>query len=291
MWTRVIAGLALALALFATAPAESAQAPLNERAAEQVSFDKSGEVKIALNATQRAIIQYQLPAVSGGGGSAPAFNWVALQGNAFPPQGTSAVVGTQSTGTGGATCGTLVAGTFSVIGVQLYNETTDTITPPSGWTLIGTTVTDGNAFYGWYGHIVGGGETCGYTFSWLNNVFNAWVMVNFVNTNGSSPIDVSSVTVALSGGLTTVTCPLTGSISNTSSPDVLGLIMMTQAITSPLPVAPSDMTSRVSVSQGASGSILLVADKALAAPTSTTETITNVVAAKTYPCLLIALHS
>lgn len=224
------------------------------------------------------------------GSSAPAFNWVALQGNAFPPQATSTSVGTTSTGTGGATCGTLTTGTTLVAGIQLLNETTDTITPPAGWTIIGAAINNGSSFYAWYSHIVGGGETCGYTFSWVNNVFNTWVLVNFVNTNGTTPIDASSVTVANSGGLTTVTCPLTGSISNTSSPDVLGLIMMTDTTVAPA-VAPSDMTSRVSANQGGSISILLVADKALPVPTSTTETITGVLAFKGFPCLLIALKS
>jgi len=220
-------------------------------------------------------------------GGTPAFNWVAYQGNAFPPQGTSTSVGSTSVG---VACGTLTAGTTNIVGIQLYNETSDTITPPAGWTQLGTSQTSLGSYYAWYWHVVGGGETCAYTFSWVNNVFNSWVIANFTGTNATTPVDAASTTTP-NGVTTNILCPATGSLSNASSPDVLLLIMMTDDVTTLGTLAvPSDMTSRALVTQASSGSILMVASKALATATSTTETITGAVAqSKLYPCLLVAL--
>jgi len=284
----------IALTIAAFSFAATAGAPRQNDVARLVSVAQEHQQKHDVKDAQHSFDVAQMGSFFPGpgtvhttGGAAPAFNWIAFQNDSFPPQNTSTNVGSTSVGTA---CGALTPGTALVAGIQLFNDLSEVITPPAGWTQLGTNQTDAGNSFAWFWHVVGSSETCSYNFTWPTNLFNTWVLVSLANTNGTTPVDAASTTTP-NGVSTNAVCPSTGSLSNSSSPDVLVLFMMTSDVNTLGTLAvPSDMTQRGLGTQGGSLSVFMVATKALATATSTTETITGTPASsKLYPCLLVAL--
>lgn len=227
------------------------------------------------------------PPVSGGGGGTPQFNWINYSSNTIGSNSTSTNVGVTNANTA---CSTLTSGDTVIIALYLFLTTTNTITPPAGFTQIGSNQTDAQGMLSLWQHTLGAGESCSsYTFSWTTTTYSAWILVDVTGV-ASSPIDSQVTGVANSGGGTTIT---TSGITTTHSPDYLLLIVMSGQVTSPLLTAPSDMTSRASISQTGTNMVTLVSDSQPATTLSShTETATNALTgSKAYTYGLVALHN
>ena len=224
-----------------------------------------------------------LDAAGGGGGGTPAFNWMNYQNNTLGSNATTVNVGSTLQNT---TCGTITSGDTLVAGVYRLNQTTGAVTPPAGWTQIGTDQNDGNGIVSYFYKIAGVGETCSYTFTWGVATFSAWVLYDFNGTNATTPVSQSITAGVNSGGGTTIT---TAGITDSNAPTILVLIVFSQATTQLL-TAPADMTSRASVNQAATNMLLLASDAQKAGTLSSfTEQASNAQTSKAFVYLLLTL--
>ena len=227
---------------------------------------------------------------AGGGGGTPTFVWANSQDNNFTGAATSVAIGT----TGAATaCGTRTAGEVMIASLLIENTAAETITPPAGWTQIGTTQSDPSpAIVSYWWHIVGtNGETCSYTFSWTNatcasSCFMAWTLSEYSGTNATTPIDVSAVgTCATAGGNT---CTTTTGVTTTATPGLL-IALFNSAQYSGASTSPSGMTTRVTGAQEAGTAMADVSTLATSAGATGTKQLTGVTTFKTFVWGLVAL--
>ena len=186
-----------------------------------------------------------------------AFNWHNEASNSFFGPATSLNVGSDSaTGSNG----TFTAGDFLLCFVTVYANV-GTITPPAGWTLIGSQQLAGSLTTGFFYKIAGVSESGSYTFSWTGSNFCAWGLLNY---SGGASIDASGAGTFDSGGTTNCTAV---SISPTGASDTLiALWVFNQA---DAVTAPGDMTQRVNLTQESGTIVYLACDKVLSASGAT----------------------
>lgn len=218
-----------------------------------------------------------------GGASAPTFSWANYQDNGFQGAGTSVNIGSTRQN---AACGTINSGDTLVASLTIENETTDTITPPSGWTQLGTNQNDGTSFITYWYKIAGGSETCSYTFSWINSNFMAWTLTNYSGANGTTPIDAASTgTCVTAGGTTCTASAITTTATNT--------ILITSFDTTTLSVtftSDAAMTNRISFVQESSTKTANLATQTLSSSGSTgTRAASGLANFKTLVWLMVAL--
>jgi hypothetical protein len=197
------------------------------------------------------------------------FNWHNEQNNVFVAAGTSTNVGSSSAlGSNGVfTSGDLLLAT-----VVVQSDAGDTIVAPSGWTQIGSTVTDGNSnLYAFFYKIAGAAETGSYTFTWTNSKFSSWGLLDYTKASATQ-FDASLAAEWTSNAGTSIT---TGSISPAGSSD-LAILIVCEAPQGGALTAPANMTQRVNVHQGNTTVTYMASDRQLAASGSFSETFTYV---------------
>lgn len=147
-------------------------------------------------------------------GTSPlAFNWAIAQSTAFQGNTTTTNIGSTNAT---ASPGSFTAGDLLIAGLQLFNDTTDTIVKPTGWTRIGTQQTNSNpGVIEFYWKTAGASETGSYTFSWTNSATPTWMLASYV---GNPVIDDSAVGA---GGTSSPGTMVASSISPTGSADIL----------------------------------------------------------------------
>lgn len=219
----------------------------------------------------------------GGSASAPTFSWANYQDNGFQGAGTSVNIGSTRQN---AACGTINSGDTLVASLTIENETTDTITPPSGWTQLGTNQNDGTSFITYWYKIAGGSETCSYTFSWVNSNFMAWTLTNYSGANGTTPIDAASTGTCATAGGTTCT---TGNFSTSATNTLLIASFDTTTVTTTF-TSDGLMTNRISVVQESGTKTANLATQTLSGTvTNTTRAAGGLANFKTLVWLMVAL--
>lgn len=230
--------------------------------------------------TSRAAID-----ASGGAAPSPTFKWVNFQDNGFQGAGTSVAIGStrQNAACNGGSA--LAAGEVLFARLAIENETTDTITPPAGWTQAGTNQNDGTGFVTFWWHITTAAETCSYTFSWVNSNFMAWTLTSIQGANGVTPIDVAATGTCATGGGTT--CNAT-SVTTVATNTIL-VTSFDNTTTGTTVTGDAAMTNRISVAQESGTAISNVSTQAISGAGATGTRQVTGQTGKTYVWLMVAL--
>jgi hypothetical protein len=149
--------------------------------------------------------------------SAPTLSWHNEQNNAFTAAATAILVGkTSALGT----CGTFVSGHTDYAWVTTQGNPADTIVPPSGWTIMGTKITDGTILTAFFSHPTTGAESCatGFNFTWTTSSFMSWGLFEIAGA-AASPIDGIPSIATFSTGATTIIAQV--GLTTANAPDLL----------------------------------------------------------------------